>query len=41
MVVNLNKTQLENVNEYIYLVQQIQLGKGNKDIEIERRIRLG
>lgn len=32
---------LENVQEYIYLGQQIEIGKGNKEIEIERRRRLG
>lgn len=37
----INGKELENVEEYVYLGQLTTLGKANKDVEIERRRRLG
>lgn len=39
-IISKDSNQLENVKEYIYLGQKIQLKKINKDAEIEQRILL-
>lgn len=39
-IISIDSNQLENVKEYIYLGQKIQLKKINKDAEIEQRILL-
>lgn len=33
--------QVERVDSYVYLGQEVKMGKGNQELEIDRRIRLG
>lgn len=39
--ITVNRTRIDNIREYIYLVQSETLSKQIKDMEIRRRQRLG